>query len=198
MGCRALWGVLQSPRAWDMAGYVGCCELFAGSMGHWCCPMRGMQAAQSPPYSPLDKSMGGGGGERQGKKPTLRCRLCPFLASQRVPHAGISLTPCRQSGHPHWSHNHVQGQWIGGSPTRGCTEGPSPPRPRMLKQPGLPGASPSTSGHSLSPASIPVAGSPASPQPHLPGGEHGQGEAGAGAGSDSAQGQLLILALGPG
>lgn len=51
---------------------------------------------------------------------------------------------------------------------------------------------------SLSPASIPLARSPASPQPHLPSWGQGQREAGAGAGSDSAQGQLLTLALGAG
>lgn len=36
MGCRALWGVLQSPRLWDMAGYVGCCELLWAARVGYC------------------------------------------------------------------------------------------------------------------------------------------------------------------
>lgn len=156
----------------------------------------GRTGSSVTPYNPLDKSIGGGA----GGKPTPRCRLCPFLASQRVPHTGMCLTThSAHSGQPHGSHSHIQGQWIGGwSPTRGCAEDPSLLHPRMLTQLGPPGASPRAAGQSLVTSQHPRGWVTCQPPAALPSQGQGQGEAGVGAGSDSAQGQLLILALGAG
>lgn len=139
MDCGALWGVLQSPRVWDTLGYVGCCGLLwvvwgtvwcaTGTVGHWYCVLRGMQSAQSPPHNPVDKSIVGVLGAEE--KPTPRCRLCPLLASQCVPHTGVCLTLClAHLGQPHGSHSHIWGQWTKWVTHEGPCQGPIPAAPQ--------------------------------------------------------------------
>lgn len=94
-----------------------------------------------------------------GEKP--RCRLCPCLVSQHVMLTGMCLTSCLvHSRQPHGSHSHIRAQCISGV----THEEPSPTAFQNADAACPPWA---ISGQSLSPASIPMARSPASPQPHL-------------------------------
>lgn len=111
--------------------------------------------------------------------------------------------PCSSARRAHWDEpllllGTFRGSHMGATATSGhsgsagsLTRSPPLLHPRMLGCPPW-----AISRWFLSPAVIPAAGSAASPQPQLPSWGQGQREDAAGAGSDSAQGQLLISAVG--